>query len=108
MQTLPAHHLSLPSSWWPQARFTNPWPTWTGDKNPRDLFAFFWEMRRLGAPNWGYLSNNPKPTLEDCRWENRQALKGMETPPPTPANASQPSYEAWGFGMPAKQVYRQQ
>lgn len=69
MQKVEAHHLALPSSWWPhlQARFTNPWPTWTGDKTPRDAAAFFMEMARQGAPNWGYLSTNPKPTLEDCR-----------------------------------------
>lgn len=69
MQKVEAHHLALPSSWWPhlQARFTNPWPTWTGDKTPRDAAAFFMEMARQGAPNWGYLSTNPKPTLEECR-----------------------------------------
>jgi hypothetical protein len=92
MQTLPAHHLSLPSSWWPQARFTNPWPTWTGDKNPRDLFAFFWEMRQLGAPNWGYLTNNPKPTLEDCRWETKEK-EGLSHP----LSPCQLSSMAWGF-----------
>jgi hypothetical protein len=65
MQNLGAHHLSLPSSWWPTGRFTNPWPTWTGDKTPRDVLAFFFEMQRVGAPNWGYLSTNKKPTLEE-------------------------------------------
>jgi len=67
MQNLPAHHLSLPTSWWPGPRFTNPWSTWTGDKALPDLLAFWKEMRRVGAPNWGFLSSNPRPSLEDCR-----------------------------------------
>lgn len=66
MQKLPPHHLAL--SWpWSSARFTNPWPTWTGDKGLGDLIKFWQEMRRVAAPPWGYLSTNSKPSLQEVR-----------------------------------------
>ncbi|KAI8475789.1 MAG: beta-lactamase superfamily domain-containing protein [Monoraphidium minutum] len=47
--------------------FENPWPTWTGDKRLADVWAFSREMRALGAPNWGHLAANRRPTLQDMR-----------------------------------------
>ncbi|WIA35529.1 hypothetical protein OEZ86_003955 [Tetradesmus obliquus] len=65
-QHVPAHHLSQapPVLWGP--RFTNPWPTWTGDKSLADVWGLMSKMRALGAPAWGYLSSNRSPSLEDC------------------------------------------
>lgn len=33
-----------------------------------DVWALLAEMRAVGAPSWGYLSNKRTPTLEECRW----------------------------------------
>eukprot|EP00879_Flechtneria_rotunda_P018761 GHRR01019694.1.p1 GENE.GHRR01019694.1~~GHRR01019694.1.p1 ORF type:complete len:406 (+),score=109.99 GHRR01019694.1:100-1317(+) len=65
MQNIPAHHLSHTSPLW-GARFTNPWPTWTGDKSLKEVWGLMREMRAVGAPEYGYLSKNRVPTLEDC------------------------------------------
>jgi hypothetical protein len=32
-----------------------------------DVWGLMSKMRALGAPAWGYLSNNRSPSLEDCR-----------------------------------------
>jgi hypothetical protein len=32
-----------------------------------DVWGLMSKMRALGAPVWGYLSNNRSPSLEDCR-----------------------------------------
>ncbi|KAF8056443.1 Napepld [Scenedesmus sp. PABB004] len=63
--TLPPHHLAQrPPLLGP--RFDNPWPTWTGDKSLGDVLGLLREMRALGAPNWGYLAGNRRPSLADC------------------------------------------
>jgi hypothetical protein len=41
--------------------------TWRGDKSLREVWQFGKKMRALGAPRWGYLTNNRTPTLEDMR-----------------------------------------
>ncbi len=50
----------------PRPRFTNPWPTWRGDKTPRELLGFMAEMVALRAPPWGRLTDTPAPSLADC------------------------------------------
>ena len=65
----PLHHVS--ASLWPWgsgARFTNPWPTWTGDKAFKDVIAFSREMRGMNVGDMGYLSYKRNPTEEDFRW----------------------------------------
>lgn len=46
-------------------RFDNPWETWTGDKRLSEVREFSRQIRELKAPNWGYLTNNRRPTLAD-------------------------------------------
>jgi N-acyl-phosphatidylethanolamine-hydrolysing phospholipase D len=46
-------------------RFTNPWPTWTGDKTFGEVLPFLKAMRER-APDGG-LENIPFPTQEDYR-----------------------------------------
>eukprot|EP00877_Chromochloris_zofingiensis_P006620 jgi/Chrzof1/2210/Cz11g06150.t1 len=65
MASLPAHHISRTSPWPWAPRFDNPWDTWTGDKKLSDVRKFMRQMRELGVPDYGYLSNNRKPSLED-------------------------------------------
>lgn len=50
-----------------EGRFTNSWPSWGGDKGLLEVLQFGRQMRGLGVPNWGYLSNNRRPTREDLR-----------------------------------------
>lgn len=69
MASLPAHHISRTSPWPWAPRFDNPWDTWTGDKKLSDVRKFMRQMRELGVPDYGYLSNNRKPSLEDFRWD---------------------------------------